>query len=398
MTALAPGNVTLTTTALGKDLVSSVTIQAEDIDAATRLGKISMTVNAEGLVYTGEPLYPQVTVLDQDKLLVENQDYTLAWSDNINAGTAMVTVTGIGAYSGTKEVTFTIAKATPALTAPVAVEGLIHTGEAYQLILPGAAVGGTLKYSLSEDGFFSEAIPTAIDAGTYTVWYKVEGGANFEDSLPACIPVEIQKKTSSLTIAYVFADGSRAMDPYAETMVEGTDYTVPSPVIKGYDADKTVVSGTMGLADVVETVTYTPAIVDEVTDSGGVYTLNHQKQTATFKKPVKKTATSLKILDTVSANGQTYEVTSIAANACKGMSKLKTLTVGANITAIGKNAFNGCGKLKTITILAKNLKSVGSGAFKGINTKATVTCPKGKLNAYKKLLLKKGMTSKMTFK
>ncbi|MDR1101324.1 MAG: leucine-rich repeat domain-containing protein, partial [Clostridiales bacterium] len=46
-------------------------------------------------------------------VLVENTDYTLAYSDNVNPGTAKMTATGMGNYSGTLEETFTIASTSP---------------------------------------------------------------------------------------------------------------------------------------------------------------------------------------------------------------------------------------------------------------------------------------------
>lgn len=67
----------------------------------------------ETFTYSGAELTPTVrvyinrVVLD-DEQLIENTDYTVTYSDNINAGTATVTITGIGAYSGTKNVTFAI--------------------------------------------------------------------------------------------------------------------------------------------------------------------------------------------------------------------------------------------------------------------------------------------------
>lgn len=58
--------------------------------------------------YTGQPLTPQPVVrLDGQKLTL-NVDYTLSYSNNIEAGTATVTVTGIGYYEGSKNATFTI--------------------------------------------------------------------------------------------------------------------------------------------------------------------------------------------------------------------------------------------------------------------------------------------------
>ena len=46
--------------------------------------------------------------------------------------------------------------------------------------------------------------------------------------------------------------------------------------------------------------------------------------------------------DTVVIEDYTFKVTSIAANAFKGDSDIKKLTIGANVTTIGKNAFFKC--------------------------------------------------------
>ncbi len=94
------------------------------------------------------------------------------------------------------------------------------------------------------------------------------------------------------------------------------------------------------------------------------------------------------------------KLTTIGANAFKGCKALPKITISAKVKKIGKSAFYGCAKLKTIVIKTKLLKDkiVGAGAFKGIYSKPTVTCPKGMAKTYKKLLLKKGMPKKTTFK
>ena len=66
-------------------------------------------------VYTGEPLVPNVVMKDGETLMKITTDYTLDFEDNVNAGTAKVTATGVGNYQGTATTTFTIAQA--ALTA-----------------------------------------------------------------------------------------------------------------------------------------------------------------------------------------------------------------------------------------------------------------------------------------
>lgn len=67
----------------------------------------------KNIIYSGSELKPSVKVYyNWDNMfsvqLKEGSDYNVTYSDNINAGTATVTITGIGAYSGTKNVTFTI--------------------------------------------------------------------------------------------------------------------------------------------------------------------------------------------------------------------------------------------------------------------------------------------------
>ena len=167
-----------------------------------------------------------------------------------------------------------------------------------------------------------------------------------------------------LTINYVFEDGTKAADAYLDIRREGEEFTVKSPEIPNYVADRKKVSDVMGAEDYTAIVTYTSTRKDEVTANGGVYTLNHEKLTATFIKPVKKTATTLKVNASVKANKQTYKVTAVADGACKGMSKLTTLTIGGSVTTIGKNAFADCGSLKTVKGGAK-LKTIGASAFAG---------------------------------
>ena len=61
-----------------------------------------------------------------------------------------------------------------------------------------------------------------------------------------------------LTIHYVYADGGKAAEDYTAKVEYKADYSVVSPTIIGYTADKTAVAGTMGTEAVETTVTYTP--------------------------------------------------------------------------------------------------------------------------------------------
>lgn len=68
-------------------------------------------VTARNQVYTGSPLQPQPTVRLGGKTLEAETDYTVEYSDNVDAGTALITITGAGDYEGTASGTFVIGKA-----------------------------------------------------------------------------------------------------------------------------------------------------------------------------------------------------------------------------------------------------------------------------------------------
>ena len=83
-----------------------------------------------------------------------------------------------------------VSRASASFIAPTA-NWLTYDGTEQALIEGGVAVGGTLLYSLNEDGPFTAHIPTAKDAGEYTVWYKVEGDENHMDSGVSSLSVTI---------------------------------------------------------------------------------------------------------------------------------------------------------------------------------------------------------------
>ena len=121
------------------------------------------------------------------------------------------------------------------ITPPTAQENLTYTGQEQALITAGSVTDyGTMQYSLTENGTYSQDIPTGTDAGAYTVWYRVIGDENHNDTAPASVAVRIGKKP--LTITGVTA----ASKPYDGTtnagitsvtfdgvnLNRGTDYTV----------------------------------------------------------------------------------------------------------------------------------------------------------------------------
>lgn len=156
-------------------------------------------------------------------------------NDRYEADWTFTPAAGYEKYAtATGTVTIKVNKATPTFTAPTAQENLTYTGQPQALITAGMTDYGTMQYSLTENGTYSQDSPVGTDAGAYTVWYRVIGDANHNDTAPASVAVRIGQKP--LTITGVTAvsksyDGTTNADITSVTfdgvtLIRGTDYTV----------------------------------------------------------------------------------------------------------------------------------------------------------------------------
>ena len=100
---------------------------------------------------------------------------------------------GYTVQSAEKKLTVTKA-AIPAsaITAPAA-NALTYNGNEQELVTKGSvdAKYGEMQYRLGTSGGFSTATPTAADAGTYTVYYKVVGAEGYNDTAAKSIKVTV---------------------------------------------------------------------------------------------------------------------------------------------------------------------------------------------------------------
>ena len=109
------------------------------LDIGVKLEKSSYT-------YTGEAFTPKVTIGS----LKEGRDFKVTYADNIKAGTAQVTVVGLGNYSGFKKLEFTIKRAPGEITAS---DKTIKSKTEEQEVKLGASAkgGAALSYASSDD-------------------------------------------------------------------------------------------------------------------------------------------------------------------------------------------------------------------------------------------------------
>lgn len=145
-----------------------------------------------------------------------------------------------------------------------------------------------------------------------------------------------------------------------------------------------------------------PASGTELSDSDGkaIYKVTVSDSTGAcveYMASINKNATTITIPDTITLNGVTYQVTSIAKNAFKNNKKLKKITIGNNIKTIGDNAFYGCTKLKTVK-MGKNVTTIGNKAFYNCKKLTSFTIPSKVNKIGKQAFYKCSKLEKITIK
>ena len=358
------------------------------------------------LTYTGDEQAPTAEVTGAVNSDVLEATVTGAQTD---AGTYTAEVTDLTGskahnYRLPADVTaeFVIQKAVPVVTAPVGNTGLLYTGDPQPLVTGGSTTGGILKYSLEKAGEYTEEIPTAVEAGTYSVWYRVDGDNNYEDVAPASVKAVISKKA----VSEVTVDGGvYALNEKTATFKKAKSKTAKALTIaatveangKKYKVTAIADNACKGMSKLTKvTIGKNVSKIGKNAFSGckALKTVSGGAAVTTIGESAFASCVKLTSVPAFS------NLTTIGAGAFKTCKALPKFTFAAKVKNIGKNAFAGCVKLKTIVIKTKLLKdkTVGASAFKGIYSKPTVTCPKGMAKTYKKLLQKKGMPKKAVFK
>ena len=198
--------------------------------APKEFSELDTTLSAAELIYSGSEQTPDVTVKDGEKTLVKNTDYTVSYAENINAGTATVTVTSINPnYAGTKTVEFEIkAKAIDNFESALSYESVVYDGTEKTPEI-------TLKdgdKTLVKDTDYTVAYDKNTNAGTATV--TITGKGNYQGTVTkefVIEPKDISTLTATLSdISYTY-DGTAKTPTVTvkdgeKTLAEGTDFKV----------------------------------------------------------------------------------------------------------------------------------------------------------------------------
>lgn len=303
---------------------------------------------------------------------------TFAWTDgtikpdandNYEAEWTFTPAAGYEKYAtATGTVTVKVNKATPTFTAPTAQENLTYTGQEQALITAGMTDHGTMQYSLTENGTYSQDIPTGTDAGAYTVWYQVIGDENHNDTAPASVAVRIGQKPltiTGVTAASKLYDGTKNAGITSVTfdnviLNRDTDYNVTAsfddasvgngknvtatvtligPAAKNYALEQSSFSATGSI---------TKAAAPDFTKETALVIINGHEKTYTVTLP------ALPTLETPKEYGApTYELGNIKLNAGYYTSGAKVENDELTLP-IQKNDVETTGSVGTATVVIKS--------------------------------------------
>lgn len=248
---------TATVTVKGKGKLSGTRSVTFKINAKPIKNAV-ITYN-NSLTYNGSALSPAVTVKYGKATLKKNTDYTVAYSNNVNAGTGTITITGKGIYGGSVKKTFTIKKLGISATAVSGTGSKVYTGSAIKPV-PAVKVGGrTLKNGTD----FTVSYKNNTEPGTATL--KVTGKGNYSGSV---------SKTFKIT--------ARA--------INDVEVTVPDTVFTGVQVRPDVVVS-YGNYQFINNSDYTLSFKDNVnigTASVVVTGKNHLSGSRTVTFPIEK--------------------------------------------------------------------------------------------------------------
>jgi len=271
--------------------------------------------------------------------------------------------------TATGTVTIKVNKATPTFNAPTAQENLTYTGQEQALITAGSVTsGGTMQYSLTENGTYSPDIPTGTDAGAYTVWYRVIGDANHKDTAPASVAVRIGQKPltiTGVTVASKLYDGTTNADITSVTfdnvtLKRDTDYNVTASFdYASVDSGKNVTATVTLMGQAAKnyaleqssfptTGSITKAAAPDFTKETALTIVNGYEKTYTVTLP------ALPTLETPKEYGApTYELGGITLDGSyyTGGAKVEN---GKLILPIQKNDVKTTGPVGTVTVVIKS--------------------------------------------
>ena len=233
---------------------------------------VTLTSETAGKTYDGTALEKPVVTVGGDGFVEGQVKEIKATGSVTNAGSVANTITFTPNKETFKDGNYAITKNEGTLT--IAKRSVLITSQSATKTYDGSALTSP-AVTITGDGFVSGELAKAEATGSITdvgstpnaIQYTTTGAfnaANYSIALSVGTltvtekPQPEPRRTFNLTVNYVYQNGKRAAASYNRGgLKNGETFDITSPVIAGYTASETVVSGTIYNRDIKVTVIYT---------------------------------------------------------------------------------------------------------------------------------------------
>lgn len=180
------GTATATITGIG-NFTGTTTVSFKIVKGTSKI-----TVSAiSNQTFTGTEITPAVSVQEGTKKLTKDVDYKVSYADNINVGTATVTVTGIGSYEGIARKTFRIVSRPIKEVSVEKIDAQQYTGKELTPKLNLTYNGKTLTENVDYVAVYS----SNIEPGNGVV--KIQGKGNFSGQRTAVFKIKKNSQSAN---------------------------------------------------------------------------------------------------------------------------------------------------------------------------------------------------------
>ena len=271
----------------------------------------------------------------------KNGSTTVTETTNAGSYTASVVIGSVAGGQAKKEnytltnttKSFTIGKADGSFT--FADKSEVYNGSA-KTITATNVVGGTVTYSTSKDGTYSETAPTYTNVGEYTIWAKLTGNANHNDVAPKSAVLKITNATlsGSVTISGTVTYGETLTANVTNTNSATLTYKWYSNTTKSTSGG-TQISGATGSTYKIGTGLVDKYIYVVVTMTKANYT------TKTVSAVTSSTVSARAVTFTADSDSKVYDGTALTKQSAKLTSgslvsgDTATFSITGTITNVG---------------------------------------------------------------
>ena len=222
-------------------------LETAEIPALSRISisKASVTLSTSTYAYDGKAKTPSVTVKVGGKTLKKDTDYTVSYSNNTKIGTAKVTITGKGNYTGSISKTYSIKNNFKKATIS-GISNKSYTGKNITQSITVKYNGKTLKNGTD----YTVSYSNNKKVGTATV--KITGKGSYTGTITKTFKInpakqEIQKLTAKSKAFFVDWAQKGSATGYEIQYATNSKFTSAKKVtIKNNKTDKTTVSKLSG--------------------------------------------------------------------------------------------------------------------------------------------------------